>query len=158
FTGFRFDRADFCAAPCQTYSATSDTEYVVVHQSSSLATYRCDQITGTGPGAPTYTASGTLTRTGGGWAAGSGQTLPQSAPVSGPSACTPPCKIELVDAQVRTPPVFRGGSIWYAQTIGLPSSGLTHTAAQWTRITTPSGAFVDGGRVEDATTTLWYSD
>jgi hypothetical protein len=163
FTGYRFDNTDFCAAPCQTYSATSDTEYVLVHQSSAGATYRCDQIRGLGPAAPTYTLSGTLTRTGGGWASGSGQTLPQSAPISGTSSCgATPCKIELIDAYVRTPPVFRAGSIWYAQTIGLPATGLTHTAAQWTRITTPSGAYVDGGRIEDPTATAtnggkWYA-
>ncbi len=163
FTAFRFDRSDFCAAPCQTYSATSDTEYVLVHLSSAGATYRCDQVRGTGPAAPTYTAGSTRTRTGGAWVQGSGQTLPQSAPNAGASSCgATPCKIELIDAQIRTPPVFRGGSIWYSQTIGLPSGGLTHTAAQWTQVTTPTGIFVDGGRIEDPTATAtnggkWYA-
>src|SRR5205085_1294141 len=71
-------------------------------------------------------------------------------------------RFDLIDAQVRTPPVYRGGDIWYAQTIGLPSSSYTHTAAQWTRIGTPSGAFVDGGRIEDPSANStnggkWYS-
>ncbi len=152
----------FCSAPCATFSSTSDTEYVVTHLSSSSATYTLDAITGT-PSAPVYTAGGSLTRTGGGWAQPSGNLLPQSAPVSGSSACgSTPCPIETQDSQVRSAPVFRGGSIWYTQTIGLPASGLTHTAVQWTRITTPGGAFVEGGRIEDATATssnggLWYA-
>ncbi|HTO92519.1 MAG TPA: T9SS type A sorting domain-containing protein [Candidatus Sulfotelmatobacter sp.] len=163
---FRVDRtgtSNFCYAPVQTYSATSDTEYVMQHLSASSATYRVDRITGTGPGAPTYTVGTTQTRTGGGWASGSGQSLPQSAPNAGSSACgSTPCRIELIDSQLRTAPVFRNGSIWYVQTIGLPAVGMTHSAAQWTQITTPSGAYVDGGRVEDPTATVsnggkWYA-
>src|SRR5678816_2851587 len=39
---------------------------------------------------------------------------------------------------------------------------MTHVAVQWTQLTTPSGAVVDGGRVDDATATStnggkWYS-
>ena len=140
----------FCSAPCVTYSSNSDTEYVVTHLSSGSATYSLDMITGT-PGSPTLLTGGALTRPGGGWAAASGNALPQSPPNSGSSACgATPCMIEIQDAQLRSSPVFRYGTIWYAQTVGLPSSGMTHTAAQWTRITTPSGAFVDGGRLDDA--------
>jgi hypothetical protein len=163
FTAFRFNRSDFCSAPSQTYSATCDTEYVAVHLASSTGTYRLDFIRGTGPAAPTYTAGATQTRTGGGWTQTGGQTLPQSAPNLGTSSCgATPCPIELQDSQIRTPPVYRGGSIWYAQTIGLPAGTYTHTAVQWTKITTPTGAFVDGGRVEDPTATAtnggkWYA-
>lgn len=152
----------FCSAPCVTYSSTSDTEYVVTHLSSASATYALDRITGT-PSAPVYTAGGTLTRSGGAWVQPSGNILPQSAPNSGTSACgATPCPIEVQDAQIRSAPVFRNGSIWYTQTVGLPSSGLTHAAAQWTRITTPGGAFAEGGRLEDAAATStnggkWYA-
>jgi len=154
----------FCSSPCVTYSPTSDTLYVITHLSSSGATYTIDAITGTAA-APVYNAaSSALTRPGGGWASLSGNVMPQSAPLSGTSACgTTPCPIEAQDAQVRSAPVYRDGSIWYTQTIGLPASGATHSALQWTQLTTPSGAVVDGGRLEDATATStnggnWYGN
>jgi len=138
----------FCSAPCATYSSTSDTMYVVTHLSSGAGTYALDTITGTAS-APVYTAGGVLTRPGGGWAQPSGQQLPQSAPNSGASSCgATPCPIEVQDSQVRSAPVYRGGFIYYTQTIGLPSPTLTHTAAQWTKLNTPGGALVDGGRIE----------
>src|SRR5262249_9372670 len=91
--------------------------------------------------------------------------LPQSAPNSGTSSCgTTPCTIEIRDSQVRSAPVYRDGTIYYTQTIGLPSGGvMSHSAVQWTKITTPTGIFVDGGRIDDATATAtnggkWYSD
>jgi List-Bact-rpt repeat protein/Calx-beta domain-containing protein/Big-like domain-containing protein len=152
----------FCTAPCATYSSTSDTLYLVTHLSSGGATYAVDRITGT-PSTPAYLAGGTLTRTGGGWTQPSGQTLPQSAPNSGTSSCgATPCPVETQDSQVRSAPVFRNGEIYYTQTIGLPSGGvLSHTAVQWTKITTPGGAVVDGGRIDDPTATstsgLWYA-
>jgi hypothetical protein len=152
----------FCTAPCVTYSATSDTLYLVTHLLSSGATYEFDRITGT-PSAPVYTTiASSLTRTGGGWVQPGSNILPQSAPSSGTSICgATPCPIESQDSQVRSAPVFRNGTIYYTQTIGLPSSGLTHTAVQWTKLTTPSGNFVDGGRIEDPSATsssgLWYA-
>jgi len=153
----------FCTAPCATYSTTSDTLYLVTHLSSAGATYAVDRITGT-PTVPSYLAGGTLTRAGGGWVQPSGNLLPQSAPNSGTSSCgATPCKIEVQDAQIRSAPVYRNGNIYYTQTVGLPSTGLTHTAAQWTKLTTPGGTVVDGGRIEDATATAtnggkWYAD
>jgi len=143
----------FCSAPCATYSATSETLYVATHLSSASATYTLDTITGTSS-SPVYTAGGSQTRTGGGWVQPGGQLLPQSAPNSGTSSCgATPCVIETQDAQIRSAPVFRGGFIYYTQTVGLPSGGLTHTGAQWTKLNTPSGSFADGGRIEDATAT-----
>jgi hypothetical protein len=153
----------FCTAPCVTYSTTSDTLYLVTHLSSAGATYVVDDITGT-PSAPVYHQGITRTRTGGVWTQPGGQQLPQSAPNSGTSSCgATPCMIETQDSQVRSAPVYRNGSIWYTQTIGLPSGGiLSHTAVQWTKVTTPTGSFVDGGRIEDATATAtnggkWYA-
>ncbi|TMQ55926.1 MAG: T9SS type A sorting domain-containing protein [Candidatus Eisenbacteria bacterium] len=154
----------FYSSPCATYSATEDTLFVVTHLNSGSATYEVDAITGT-PAAPAYTTGGALTRPGGGWAqpGGSGAKLPQSAPISGASVCTPPCPIEPQDSQVRSAPVYRGGFIYYAQTVGLPASTYTHTAVQWTEITpSTTAAFVDGGRIEDATATStnggkWYA-
>ncbi len=152
----------FCTSPCATYSATSDTLYLVTHLSSASATYALDMITGTSA-APVYSSGGSLTRAGGGWVQPSGNLLPQSAPNSGTSACgATPCPIEVQDAQVRTAPVYRGGFIYYAQTVGLPSTGLTHTGLQWTKLNTPSGTVADGGRLEDPTATAtnggkWYS-
>ncbi|MGE5175879.1 MAG: Calx-beta domain-containing protein, partial [Hyphomicrobiales bacterium] len=151
----------FCTSPAVTYSATEDTLFLVTHLSSSSGTYAIDTITGTAA-SPSYTAGGTLTRPGGGWGQPGGQILPQSAPVSGTSACSPPCQIESQDAQVRSAPVFRNGSLYYAQTIGLPATSYTHTAVQWTRLSMPAGGFLDGGRIDDATATStnggkWYA-
>src|SRR5205085_7108789 len=159
----------FCAGPATTYSATEDTLFVVTHLSSGGGTYTFDWITGT-PSAPVYNVGGLAkSRTGGGWTQPSGNILPQSAPVSGTSACgATPCKIETADAQVRAAPVYRGGYIYYTQTVGIPAGGLTHTAAQWTKLLATgssaanNGNFVDGGRIQDATATAtnggkWYS-
>lgn len=164
-TGTFFSQANhthFCSAPCVTYSTTSDTDYVVTHLSSGSATYELDAITGTAS-APVYTAGGSQVRPGGSWVQPGNNQLPQSAPVSGTSACgATPCPIESQDSQIRSAPVFRSGSIWYTQSVGLPSTGLTHIGVQWTRLTTPGGAVVDGGRLEDPTATAtnggkWYS-
>jgi len=157
----------FCSGPSATLSSTEDTLFVVTHLSSAGGTFAVDAITGTST--PTYTAGGALTRPGGGWSQPSGSLLPQAGPLSGTSSCTPVCAIETQDAQVRSEPVYRvdattgRGFIYYAQTIGLPSSGLTHTAVQWTKIT-PSltAAFADGGRIDDPTATSsnggkWYA-
>ena len=54
--------------------------------------------------------------------------------------------------------VFRNGHVWYAQTINLPPSGGVgfglHTAVQWVELDT-NGAFVQGGRIEDARAMPW---
>ncbi len=166
----------FCTSPCVTISATEDTLFLVQHLSSPSATLAVDRITGTGA-APVYTAGATYTRPGGGWVQPSGQQLPQTTPVSGTSACSPPCLIEVQDSYVRSAPMYRvdatsgKGFIYYAQTVGLPSSGQTHTGVQWTKLTAgisataPTSAnaqFADGGRIEDATATAtnggkWYA-
>ena len=158
----------FCASPCITRSATEDTLFLVTHLSSPGATFQVDAITGSAT--PTYTLGGTNTRPGGGWVQPSGNLLPQSAPISGTSACgATPCPIETQDSQVRSAPMYRvdatsgQGLIYYAQTVGLPSTGLTHTGVQWTVITpSTTPAFVDGGRLEDPTATgtnggKWYA-
>ena len=163
-TGTLFTHASqthFCCAPCVTYSATSDTLYVVTHLAGASATYQLDTITGTSA-SPVYTSGATLTRPGGGWVQPSGNKLPQSAPVSGASVCTPPCLIETQDSQIRSAPVYRGGKIWYAQTVGLPTGGMTHTGVQWTKINAPGGAYSEGGRIEEPTASAtnggkWYA-
>ena len=162
FSGAIFSGSGFCTSPAITYSTTEATLYMPTHLSSAGATYRVDKITGAPP-TPVYTIGGTLTRTGGAWLQPGGNILPQAAPLAGASACgATPCPLETQDAQVRSNPVFRSGFIYYAQTVGLPSSGLTHTAAQWTKLTASTGAFADGGRVDDATATStnggkWYA-
>lgn len=162
FAGGVFNGTAQFASPAITYSTTETTLYVPAHLSSGGATYEIDTVTGTPP-TPVYTTGATKTRTGGGWVQPSGQLLPQAAPLSGASVCgATPCKLETQDAQIRTNPVFRNGFIYYAQTVGLPSGGLTHTAVQWTKVTATTGNFADGGRVEDPTATAtnggkWYA-
>jgi hypothetical protein len=174
-TSVNLTSARFCVAPCVTLSAEQDTLYLVTHSSSSGATLYVDRITGTAT--PTYTTGTAYTRPGGGWVQPSGQQLPQSAPNAGTSACSPPCPIEIGDSYVRSAPTYRvdatsgRGYIYYTQTVGLPSSGQTHTGIQWTKLTaglsagSPTSAnaqFADGGRIEDATATAtnggkWYA-
>lgn len=165
FSGSLFSLAagtGFVSSPALTYSTTENNLYVVTHLSSGGATYQVDTIAGTPP-TPTYTTGTSKVRTGGGWVQPSGQILPQAAPLAGASVCgATPCKLETQDAQVRSNPIFRNGFVYYAQTVGLPAAGLTHTAAQWTKINPVTGAFVDGGRVEDPTATAtnggkWYA-
>ncbi|HYR51471.1 MAG TPA: Calx-beta domain-containing protein [Candidatus Dormibacteraeota bacterium] len=166
-TGILFTLATnthFCSAPTATYSATEDTLFVITHLTSTGPTYSVDLITGT-PSVPVYTSGAALTRPGGAWAQPTlpnSQVLPQSAPNSGTSACSPPCVIETQDSQVRSAPVYRGGSLYYTQTIGLPAVTLSHTAVQWTKLNATGGAFQDGGRIEDPTATAtnggkWYA-
>ncbi len=155
----------FCSSPSATYSSTEDTLYVPTHLSSSSGTYRLDIITGT-VSSPVYTRGVSKAR-GLTWAEPSGNILPQAAPLSGSSACgSPPCPIETQDSYIRSTPVARGGFVYYAQTIGLPAGGLTHTAVLWTKLDgsggTGTGDLVDGGRVEDPTATAtnggkWYN-
>src|SRR5262249_4442819 len=154
-------------APCVTISATEDTLFLVTHLSSPGATFAVDCVTGTDT--PTYVSGGAVNRPGGSWVAPGGNILPQSVPNSGVSACSPPCRIESIDARVYSSPMYRvdsttgQGFIYYTQTVGLPAGSMTHTAIQWTKLTpaiTP--AFADGGRIEDATATatnggLWYA-
>jgi hypothetical protein len=154
--------------PVTTYSATENNLYVVRHISSGSATYRVETITGT-PSSPSVTTGATKVRTGGGWAQPSGDILPQQCVTGSPVAtyqCPPsPRFLAAPDSQVRSNPVFRDGKIYYAQTIGLPAAGLTHTAAQWTVLDASVANFanfLDGGRVEDATATSangghWYA-
>jgi len=150
----------FCSSPVATFSPTEPTLYVPTHLSSASGTYRLDFITGTSS-APVYNVGLTRSR-GTNWTQPAGSILPQAPPLAGGSVCAPACPIETIDAQIRSTPVFRGGSIWYTQTIGLPAGGLTHTAVQWTRLDAATGNVLDGGRVDDATATatnggLWYA-
>lgn len=162
FTGTVFSGSGFCTSPAITYSTTEATLYMPTHLSSAGATYRVDTITGAPP-TPVYTIGATKTRTGGAWVQPIGQLLPQAAPLAGVSSCgATPCPLETQDAQIRSNPIFRNGFIYYAQTVGLPSGGLTHTAAQWTKLTASTRDFAEGGRVDDATATStnggkWYA-
>jgi len=152
----------FCSAPCLMYSSTTDTMYVVTHLSSPGATYEFDRITGTAA-APVYTVlQASLTRPGGGWQQPGGNTLPQSPPNAGTSACgSSQCPIESQDSQIRSAPTWRNGFIYYTQTIGLPATAWTRTSVQWTKLAS-NGSFVDGGLIDDPTATStnggkWYA-
>jgi hypothetical protein len=157
-TAFTSTGAGFCVNPCETYSATENTLYMPTHNSSGGATYRISTITGT-PAAPVFTIGGLQTRTGGGWAQPGGNTAPQQCLIA-------PCPgtlqfMDVGDAFVRSNAVFRNGDIWYAQSVGLPTGTFARVSAQWTRVSA-AGAFVDGGRVDDATATnsnggRWYT-
>jgi hypothetical protein len=168
----------FCNHPVTTYAATEETLYLIRHESSASATYRVSTVTGT-PGTPSFTLGADKTRAGGGWTQPVGEMLPQQC-VPGVSLPTQVCpstvrKLDAGDAQVRSNPVFRGGKVYYAQTVALPAgAGLgadafgnlfslaSRTAAQWTVVDAATGDYLDGGRVEDPTATptnggKWYA-
>ncbi|HEV2704507.1 MAG TPA: lamin tail domain-containing protein [Pyrinomonadaceae bacterium] len=157
----------FCLHPATTYSPTENVLYFVAHVSSGGATYRVFNITGAPPTAPTLGATGVLTRPGGGWTQPGADTLPQTCVgVPGTTCPTTLRRIDSGDAFIRSNVVFRNGRLWYGQTIGLPAgrtaTTIDRTAAQWTAVTATTGAFFDGGRVDDATATAtnggsWYA-
>lgn len=157
-TSTRFDVATgFCHNPVESYSDTVSTLYVPSHVGSGAATYRLSRITGT-PSAPVFTLGTTLTRTGGGWAQPSGNVGPQQCLTSCPGVLT---LLDVGDAFIRSNAVFRNGEIWYSQAVGLPTGTFTRVSTQWTRIST-TGAFLDGGRIDDPTATgtnggRWYT-
>jgi len=156
FTGVSAANAGFCMHPATTYSATEATEYLAAHQASAGATYRLHTITGT-PAAPVFTIGALKVRPGGGWTQPGGNILPQAMG----TCTTTPMRLDVGDSFVRSNVVFRNGTIWYPQTVGLPAGGLTHTAAQWTQLDT-AGNVLQGGRVDDPTATAtnggkWYA-
>src|SRR5687768_17442212 len=149
---------NFCMHPATTYSATEETLYIPVHRSSSSATYHLHKITGT-PSAPVLNldpVTNFKTRPGGGWIQPTGDILPQTCAGTIGTVCPTALRfIDSGDSFLRSNVVFRSGNIFYAQTIGLPAPAggpMTHTAAQWTRLDT-SGAFVEGGRIDDPNAT-----
>jgi hypothetical protein len=135
----------FALQPAFTYSPTETTLYLVEHVDSFSATYRFWSL-----------RDSTLTLVGG---------APKTNPLGpwttpGPSNFLPQQDgrgIDAGDSRVGNA-VFRNGHVYYAQTINLPpSSGTgfgTHTAVQWVELDT-TGAFVQGGRIEDPGALPW---
>ncbi|HEX8424416.1 MAG TPA: hypothetical protein VF634_13445, partial [Pyrinomonadaceae bacterium] len=72
-------------------------------------------------------------------------------------------KIDSRDSRILNT-VYRNGSIYFCQTVGLPAgrqpAAIDRTAAQWVQANT-SGDFIQGGRVEDPSATQsggkWYA-
>jgi PASTA domain len=134
----------FALQPAATYSPTEKTLYLAEHLSSNSATYRLWSLNG-----------GKLTLVGG--APRTNPLGPWSTP--GPSNVLPQDRgrgIEAGDSRVGNA-VFRNGHVWYAQTIALPPGGTgfgIHTAVQWVELDT-TGAFVQGGRIEDRPANPW---
>src|SRR6185369_16889912 len=161
FAGSFATGTGFCSSPVSTLSPSEPTLYLPTHLSSASGTYRLDTVTGPSS-APVYTVGAVRAR-GLTWTQPLGSILPQAPPLSGSSVCgLPACTIETQDAQIRSTPVFRDGSIWYTQTIGLPAGGLSRTAVQWTRLQAGTGNVLDGGLIDDPSATAsnggaWYA-
>ena len=159
FTGISNAGGGFSMQPAVTYSATEETEYLVSNLNSGLATYRFFTITGT-PSQPALSNGVTKTNALGGWTQPGGETLPQAPETGG----TGTRKIESRDARIINA-VFRNGSIYFSQTVGLPAgrtpATIDRTAAQWVQANV-TGDFLQGGRIEDPTATptnggKWYA-
>jgi hypothetical protein len=134
----------FALMPATTDSPTESTLYLVEHLDAVSATYRFWSLNGA-----TLTLVGGAPRTnplGAFGSPGGGDVLPQQGGLA----------ISGGDARIGSA-VFRNGHLYYAQTIGLPPSlaGFPlRTAVQWVELDT-NGAFVQGGRIEDARALPW---
>jgi PASTA domain len=133
----------FALQPVVTYSPTEPTLYVVEHVDSLSATYRFWSLRDS-----TLTLVGGASKTNplGPWSTPAGNLLPQE---DGRG-------IDAGDSRVGNA-VFRNGHVYYAQTINLPPGGTgfgTHLAVQWVELDT-TGAFVQGGRIEDPGALPW---
>ncbi len=134
----------FALQPAVTYSPTETTLYLVEHLDSLSATYRFWGLSGR-----TLVLVGGAPRTNplGPWATpGPANVLPQELGRG----------VDADDARIGNA-VFRNGHVYYAQTVALPPGGTgygLHTAVQWVELDT-SGAFVQGGRIEDARANPW---
>jgi hypothetical protein len=133
----------FALQPAVTYSPTETTQYLVEHLDSMSATYRFWALDGT-----TLTLVGGAPRTNplGPWATPAGNLLPQQHGRG----------VDAGDARIGNA-VFRNGHVFYAQTIGLPAGGTGYavrTAVQWVELDT-TGAFVQGGRIDDPRANPW---
>ncbi len=139
----------YSSSPAATYTAAESTLYVPVHWNSSPGSYRVDTITGdpatTGP---VYTA-GVVKSRGVSWTEPGGNILPQKTGAGGGT----PLKIDAQDSEIRSTPVVRDGFIYYAQTVGLPSGGLSRTSILWTKLAASTGNVADGGLIDDPTAT-----
>jgi hypothetical protein len=134
----------FALQPAITFSATEQTLYLVEHVDSMSASYRlwslrdrALSVVGGGPKTNPLGAFGTP---------GPLNVLPQEGGRGIDSGDSRPGNA-----------VFRNGHIWYAQTIALPPGGTgygTHTAVQWVELGT-TGAFVQGGRIDDTRALPW---
>ena len=135
----------FALQPAVTYSPTEAMLYLVEHVDSISASYRLWSLRDS-----TLTVVGGAPKTNplGPWGTpGPGNFLPQAGGGG----------VDADDSRVGNA-VFRNGHVWYAQTINLPPrSGVgfgLHTAVQWVELAT-TGAFVQGGRIEDTHATPW---
>jgi hypothetical protein len=134
----------FALQPAVTYTAAPTPVYLVEQLDSLSATYRFWSLS---DGKLTLVGGAPRTNPLGPWATpGPGNLLPQD---DGGG-------IDTGDARIGNA-VFRNGHVWYAQTIGLPPGGTGYavrSAVQWAELD-KSGAFVQGGRVEDPRTNPW---
>jgi hypothetical protein len=162
-TTFTIFGLDFCAHPATTLDANQINLYFAIHLSSGGATYRTYTLSGNPPslggGVPSVTATGAITRPGGGWTQPSGDILPQQCVgVAGTTCPTTLRGADAGDAFVRSNVIYRNGNLYYPQNINLPagtaaSNNASRNAVQWTEVNAATGAFVDGGRIEDPTAT-----
>jgi hypothetical protein len=135
----------FALQPVATYSPTETTLYVFEHFESAAGTYRLWALNGS---KLTLVGDAPHTNPLGPWATpGPGNLLPQERGGG----------IDSGDSRVGNA-VFRNNHIYYAQTIGMPpgpaAGNVIHTAVQWGELDT-SGAFVQGGRIEDTGANPW---
>jgi hypothetical protein len=162
-TAFTVSGFNFCTHPATTLDPNVVNLSLVAHISSGGATYQLVTLSGLPPSlggtAPSIAATGALTRPGGGWTQPGGDILPQTC--TGVPAVTCPTTLRGInanDAFVRSNVIYRNGNLYYPQTVSLPAgtaaaAATSRTAVQWTEINAITGAFVDGGRVDDPTAT-----
>ena len=159
FIGIMNGFGGFSMQPAVTYSMSEELQYFVSHLGSGAATYRASRLEPS-PDGPVLFIGDQKSNFNfiGGWTQPGGEILPQ-APGSAGSR-----KIDSGDSRVQKA-VYRNGSIYYCQTVGLPAGPpgtiIQRTAAQWVRLDS-NGDFVEGNRIEDPNATptnggKWYA-
>lgn len=134
--------------PAITLDNTQETEYLTSTFSSAAGTLRLYTITGTGP-APVYTATLLFPTSATNWA--SSPPTSNFAPQSGSASL-----IANGDRRMQNV-VYRGGSLWCAHSIFLPSAAPTRSGVQWWQIDPTTGTVQQNQKIQDGTGTNFFA-
>lgn len=135
-------------SPAVTFDDALPTIYLVNNWNSGAGVLQLFQITGA-VGAESLSQLSQIVGAAGGW---SGGVQEDFAPQLGATR-----KIQNNDARLQNV-VYRGGSLWCAQTVFLPAGGApTRSAIQWEELNPANGAIVQSGRIDDASGAAFFA-
>ena len=139
-----FDNSVFSLSPAETLDPTQGTEYLLADWNGKNGAIRPSNITGT-TGSPVYTA-GSIIAVSQPW---SETTVDE--PQKGTNKL-----IDGGDTRISRP-IVRHGFLWATQTVFLPATHPTRSAAQWWQINPATNAVIQFGRLDDATGTFDFA-